>query len=179
VALFGGPAGRLVSSLIALALVSSVSSMVMAGPRVYAAMAADRALPAVMARRTRRGVPLVAVLLQGALAFLFVVFFRRIDRLIEYIGFALALFTTLAVGSLFVFRARDRRAKVAAEPGAYRTWGYPVTPLLYMGLSMWVVYAQFRSHWQESAWVLATLVVGGALYAATVGRRSRRPHTDG
>ena len=58
--------GNLITSLIALALVSAVSAMIMAGPRVYAAMAADRALPhAARARTRKRGVPTVAVVGAG------------------------------------------------------------------------------------------------------------------
>lgn len=174
ISLFGSSAGSLLSSLIALALVSSVSSMVMAGPRVYSAMAADRALPQVLAKRSQSGVPYVAVLAQGGVATLFVLISDRIDRLIQYIGFSLAIFTTLAVASLFIFRARDRRAGVKAESSAYRTWGYPVTPALYMALSIWVAYSQFRSHWQESALVALTLLIGAVVYAATVGRGVRR-----
>ena len=53
--------GNLITSLIALALVSAVSAMIMAGPRVYAAMAADRALPPQLGWYSKRGVPTVAV----------------------------------------------------------------------------------------------------------------------
>ena len=59
--------GNLITSLIALALVSAVSAMIMAGPRVYAAMAADRALPPQLGWYTKRGVPTVAVVAQGVL----------------------------------------------------------------------------------------------------------------
>jgi APA family basic amino acid/polyamine antiporter len=170
--LFGRSAGNLLSSLIALALVSSVSAMVMAGPRVYSAMAADRALPGVLSIRSRRGVPVVAVLAQGAIAVAFVVVGnQRIDALVQYIGFSLTLFTMLAVGSLFIFRARERRGgRAAGAAPAYRTVGYPVTPLLFIGVSLWATYSQFRAHWQEGMLVVATLVVGGIAYAATVGR---------
>src|SRR5580704_5434239 len=71
-ALFGSAAGKLITSVIALALVSAVSAMVMAGPRVYASMAADRALPHQLAYYSKRGVPSVAVALQGAIAIGFV-----------------------------------------------------------------------------------------------------------
>src|SRR6185369_13980969 len=64
VQLFGAGAGNLITSLIALALVSAVSAMVMAGPRVYAAMAADRALPHQLAYYSKRGVPVAAVAAQ-------------------------------------------------------------------------------------------------------------------
>ena len=174
IAMFGESAGRLISSLIALALVSSVSAMVMAGPRVYAAMAADRALPAVLARRNRRGVPVAAVVTQGVLAVGFVIFARHIDWLIRYIGFSLALFATLAVASVFVFRLRDRRQnKVPGAhvlPLSYRTWGYPVTPLLFMGMSLWVAYSQARQSWTESGMVAGTLGLGALIYMVTVQR---------
>jgi basic amino acid/polyamine antiporter, APA family len=178
-ALFGAPAGRLVTTLIALALVSSVSSMVMAGPRVYTAMAADRALPGFLSIRTGRGEPSVAVWTQGLLAVAFVLIGRNVDRLIQYIGFSLAVFTTLAVGSVFVFRVREERNAAAipaavAVPATYRTWGYPVTPLLYMGLSMWVAYSQFRQDWKWSAVAIVVLMVGAAVYAVTLGRDVKR-----
>jgi basic amino acid/polyamine antiporter, APA family len=176
-ALFGESAGRLVTTLIALALVSSVSSMVMAGPRVYTAMAADRALPRFLAIRGSSGAPTVAVWTQGLLAVGFVLIGRHVDRLIQYIGFSLAVFTTLAVGSVFVFRFREERDLSVSPTKAsstYRTWGYPITPLLYMGLSLWVAYSQFRQDWKWSAVATLGLVLGAGVYAATLGRDVKR-----
>jgi APA family basic amino acid/polyamine antiporter len=66
--LLGVGAGRLVSALIALVLASSVSAMMMAGPRVYTAMGLDHPRLAFLAYRTRSGGPAVAVCLQAALA---------------------------------------------------------------------------------------------------------------
>jgi basic amino acid/polyamine antiporter, APA family len=174
IAMFGDSAGRLISSLVALALVSSVSAMVMAGPRVYAAMAADRALPSVLAVRNARGVPVVAVLTQGVLAVVFVLWGKEIDRLIKYIGFSLALFATLAVASVFVFRARDRHSPAHGAALPYRTWGYPVTPLLFMGMSLWVAYSQARQSWTVSLMVAGTLGLGALVYAVTVAGGDRR-----
>lgn len=181
IAMFGESAGRLISTLIALALVSSVSAMVMAGPRVYAAMAADGALPRFLAKRSARGVPVAAVVTQGVLAVAFVLLpglaerfldegAERVDRLIQYIGFSLSLFATLAVASVFVFRLRDARGKLpvaGVAGGEYRTWGYPVTPLLFMALSLWVAYSQARARWFESLAVVITLGVGALIYALT------------
>jgi APA family basic amino acid/polyamine antiporter len=154
--LFGGRAGKLVSSVIAIALVSSVSAMIMAGPRVYAAMAADRALPQVLARHNARGVPVAAVIAQGVIATLFVLV-GDLGVLMRYVGFSLAIFAALTVGAVFVLRRRGLRA-------AYRTWGYPVTPLAFIALSAWIAYSQVRSHPLESAVVGVVLAVGAVLY---------------
>jgi APA family basic amino acid/polyamine antiporter len=154
--LFGDRAGQLVTSVIALALISAVSAMVMAGPRVYAAMAADRALPQQLGRYSRRGVPMVAVITQGVLGVLFVLV-GDLGQLIRFVGFTLAMFAALTVTALFVLRGRGLRAP-------YRTIGYPVTPILFIVLSGWIAYAQIKEHVKESLVVAGMLAVGGILY---------------
>jgi APA family basic amino acid/polyamine antiporter len=156
IALFGTSAGNLITSLIAIALVSAVSAMVMAGPRVYSAMAADRALFPQLAWHSKRGVPVRAVIAQGVLGTLFVLF-GDLGELMRFAGFTLALFTALAVGALFILRMRGLR-------GAYRTWGYPVTPLVYIATSAWIAYSQIKQNPKESLAVAGVLLVGGLLY---------------
>jgi APA family basic amino acid/polyamine antiporter len=155
--LFGDRAGQFVTSVIALALVSTVSAMVMAGPRVYAAMAGDGALPRVLGRYSKRGVPTVAVVTQGVLGILFVCV-GDLGQLIRFVGFMLALCAMLAIIALFVLRYRGVRAP-------YRTFGYPVTPVLFIVLSCWIAYAQITEHLKESLVVVGVLAVGAALYA--------------
>ncbi len=154
--LFGDTAGNLVTSVIALALVSAVSAMVMAGPRVYSAMALDRALPRSLARHSRRGVPTVAVITQGVLGCFFALVGDP-DELIRFVGFTLAIFAALTVGAVFVLRARGIR-------GPYKTIGYPVTPIAFIALSAWIAYAQIGQHPKESITVGIVLAIGGVLY---------------
>ncbi|HEX5063604.1 MAG TPA: amino acid permease [Kofleriaceae bacterium] len=156
VQLFGASAGNLITSLIALALVSAVSAMVMAGPRVYAAMAADRALPHQLAYYSKRGVPVAAVAAQGVLATMFVIV-GEIGELMRFVGFTLAIFAALAVGALFILRARGLR-------GAYRTFGYPVTPIIFIAVSGWIAYAQIKNNPKESAVVALGLAAIALVY---------------
>lgn len=164
-ALFGDRAGQLITSLIALALVSAVSAMVMAGPRVYAAMAEDKALPRALAWRNARGVPVLAVAAQGALGVLFVLV-GDLGQLIRFVGFSLAIFAALTVAAVFVLRRRGRAAP-------YRTFGYPVTPVAFVALSAWIAYAQIEEHPLESLVVAGVLAIGGVVYAVTAGRGDR------
>jgi APA family basic amino acid/polyamine antiporter len=154
--LFGESAGNLLTSLIALALVSAVSAMVMAGPRVYAAMAADRALPPQLAHHSSRGVPIAAVAAQGVLATLFVLV-GDLGQLMRFVGFTLAIFAALAVGALFILRARGLRS-------AYRTFGYPVTPVIFIAASAWIAYSQIKQNPMESLVVAVGLVAGALVY---------------
>ncbi len=166
--LFGQSAGKLVTSVIALALVSSVSAMIMAGPRVYAAMATDRALPRQLAHHNKRGVPLFAVVTQGVLAILFCLIGDP-DVLIRFVGFTLAIFAALTVAAVFVLRRRGHQA-------AYRTFGYPVTPIAFIALSVWIAGSQIYNQPKESAIVGAVLVIGAIVYMTMV--RGKEPLPD-
>ncbi len=158
--LFGEYAGNLVSAVIALALVSAVSAMIMAGPRVYAAMAENRAMPRQLGHHNKRGVPVFSVVLQGALGCLFVLL-GALDQLMRFVGFTLTIFAALAVAAVFVLRRRGMR-------GAYRTFGYPATPIAFIAASLWIAYAQIQGNPKECLVVGLVLLVGGAVYFATM-----------
>ena len=160
-ALLGGEGGRVVSTIIALALVSSVSSMVMAGPRITAAIGEDLTPFAALARRSGRGGPVLALVLQWALAQAFI-WSATLRQVIEYIGFTLGLFTFLAVLGVFILRARPQLAE-AAE-GRIRTWGYPVVPALFLCLSAWMVTAMLLRKPEVALPGLGTVALGVALY---------------
>jgi APA family basic amino acid/polyamine antiporter len=168
-ALFGDVAGQLMSTLIALALVSAVSAMIMAGPRVYAAMAEDGALPPVLGRRNKRGAPMFSVVLQGAIAIAFVVI-GQLGELIRYVTFCITIFAALTVAAVFVLRVREPDA---ARP--YRTFGYPLTPTIFIAVSIWIAYAQIRANPLESLGVLATLVSGALVYFKLLPRGPQPP----
>jgi APA family basic amino acid/polyamine antiporter len=156
-ALLGDATGGLITALIALALVSAVSAMIMAGPRVYASMAADRALPPQLGWHSERGVPSVAVVTQGVLAVAFVLL-GTLGELIRFVGFTLTVSAALTCGALFVMRGRGVKS-------TYRTLGYPVTPVVFIAVSGWIAFAQIKSNPEESAIVGGVLAVGALVYA--------------
>ena len=93
--IFGSAGGRVMSGVIALLLVSTISAMTLAGPRVIESMAED--IPALrpLAQRNVAGAPSRAVLLQGAIALAFVLT-DSFEGVLTYAGFTLTLFTLLA-----------------------------------------------------------------------------------
>ncbi len=118
----GGPAlANAVGALVALTLISSVSSMVMAGPRVYARMAADGYLPRWL--RTEQGPPRAAVYFQGAIA-LVLLWTATYESLLTYIGFTLGLSTAATV--LGLVRLRRREGAGLPVPG------WPWVPALFL-----------------------------------------------
>lgn len=170
--LFGDATGSLVSVLITIALVSSVSAMIMAGPRVYAAMANDRLFFAVFSNRSRGGSPWASILLQCVIA-LAMLATATFENLLTYIGVTLSIFSGLTVIAAFV----QRRRVPVAPAGTYRAFLWPVPALLYLGLTlmMTVFVVYHRPVIVLSS--LATVVSGVLFYLAfqrmRPGRESR------
>jgi APA family basic amino acid/polyamine antiporter len=133
VGLFGESAARLLSALIAVGLISTIGAFIMTGPRVLEAMGESfPRLGFLAGRRADRG-PAPAIVLQAAIA-LTMVLTSSFEALLTYIGFTLSLFAMLTVIGLFVLRVREPDL-----PRPYRVWGYPVTPLLAIGLMGWMI----------------------------------------
>jgi APA family basic amino acid/polyamine antiporter len=128
-AIFGAEGGRLVSAMLSLLLLSTISAMVLAGPRVLQVMGEDLPVLRPLAARTRGGVPLRALLLQQGLAVAFAAT-GSFEGVLSYAGFTLTLFAMLTVLGVVVLRRREPDL-----PRPYRTWGYPFTPLLFVGVN--------------------------------------------
>ena len=104
--LFGSSIGGTFAALMALAIVSTVNAMVIVGPRVYYAMARNKAFfPAAAKVDPRWHTPVNAIIAQGLCAM--VMTLTPFRQLMIYIGMSLTLFTVLSVASLFVFRKRS------------------------------------------------------------------------
>jgi APA family basic amino acid/polyamine antiporter len=169
--IFGPAGGRVMSAIISLLLVSTVSAMTLAGPRVIEAMAEDLPPLRPLAERTGTGAPARAVLLQGTLALAFVLT-NSFDGVLTYAGFTLTLFALLAVGGVMVLRRRD-----PARDRSYRTWGYPWTPLFFVAFSLWTVVVVIRDRPMQAVGgavtlglaALLTWVVGDGDHAALSG----------
>lgn len=151
----GGPSlAHLARGLIALALFTSVSSMMMAGPRVYAQMADDGVFPRNLSFRGE--VPRRAILLQAGLAGL-VILFSELKDLLSYLGFTLSISAALTVASLFLLRRRAGSERVPVV-------GYPLVPLLYVGATLGLAVLAAQHAPMQLAAFGATVVSGGLLY---------------
>jgi basic amino acid/polyamine antiporter, APA family len=125
--LFGFVTADFVAAFTIISIAASVSAMVIAGPRVYFAMARDGVFPE-PARRisARTHVPVVAIVAQSLWSALLVVC-GTLGQLVSYTGFALVLFSGIAVAALFVLRRREPMA-----PRPFRAWGYPWAPAVFI-----------------------------------------------
>ncbi len=123
--LFGPAAASMFAALALVIILSSLSAMTIAGPRVYFAMARDGAFLSAAARvHPHYRTPAVAILAQAGWSAILVLS-GTFEQLLTYTGFAVILFSALAVLSLFFVRRRSN------ETSTFRAWGHPWAPALF------------------------------------------------
>lgn len=158
--IFGTAGGKVMAIFIALGLVSTVSAMMWIGPRVTVAMGED--LPALswLSLRNGRGIPIRATLVQFAIVNLLILV-TTFQKVVNYVQFSLTLFSALTVFGVFILRWRQPELR---RP--YRTWGYPVTPAIFLAVSGWMLWhlLEDSSTREPSLWGLATAALGLILY---------------
>jgi APA family basic amino acid/polyamine antiporter len=158
-ALFGSGISRMFSGAVALGLLSVLSAMILTGPRVYYAMSRDRLFFPVFGRLdANRGTPAASICLQAAIAIVMVVS-ASFDSLLLYIGFTLSLFAMLTVVGLMRIRHR-----IPLPAGAYRTFGYPLTSLLFISGNLWIIFFSIRSRPVTALFGMGTIGVGALAY---------------
>ncbi|HXD19245.1 MAG TPA: amino acid permease [Vicinamibacterales bacterium] len=124
--LLGSSAGNVMGVVSIVSLAASISAMTLAGPRVYYAMARDGLFFRRVARvHPRYATPASAIAAQAIWSSILVLT-ATADALVNYTGFAIVLFSGVAVVALFVLRRR-----VPDAPRPFRAWGYPVAPAIY------------------------------------------------
>jgi len=153
--LFGPAVNGVLFLGIALILLSTVSVYLMMGPRVCYAMACDRMLFARIAEvHPRFGTPWMAVLIQTALAVIYILAGTAME-LVIYMGFALNIFPVLAVIGLMRMRRKE-----PALHRPYRVPLYPLIPLLYVGASITMLIAALL-HWTVTSLVSIAVLAAG------------------
>jgi len=145
---------KAVSLLVGLALFTSIWSMVMAGPRVYAKMAEDGLFP--QRFRAEDGTPTAAIALQTSAAIV-VVWSTGLADLLGYIGFTLGISAAFTVLALLTLRVREGADRV-------RIPGYPIVSLVFVGATLWAAgFMVFREPTQAAVG-LATVLLGVPVY---------------
>jgi len=156
--IFGENGGRIVGAVICLGLISAISSMTWIGPRVTMSMGEDHWLLRFLGRKNAEGVPANAVLVQLLIVNLLLLT-RSFELVVIYIQFALLLCSLLTVIGVVVLRMA--RPEIARP---YRVWLYPIPPIVFAAITVWMMVYLLRSKTTESIAGLVTAIAGFLLY---------------
>jgi APA family basic amino acid/polyamine antiporter len=108
--------------------------------------------------KSKGGVPWVALLVQLAIVVVLLLF-ALFDQVLKYVQFSIQLCSFLAVVGVMVLRFTQPNL-----PRPYRTWGYPVTPLIFLAISLWMMVFLVKGSPMESLYGLGTLLLGLIIY---------------
>ena len=165
---FLGPKGGVAMGiLIGFGLISSISSMVWAGPRVSAAIGRDHKGFSLLSRTNRNGVPGIAILVQSVIVMILLVS-ATFEQLINYVQALLTISSLMVV--IGVFYLRLKRPDI---PRPYRAWGFPFTPAIFALISGYVLWFQLKDRTTEFLFGLLTLGIGAVVYAFLPALKSR------
>jgi APA family basic amino acid/polyamine antiporter len=157
-ALFGVHIGKFLCLIICVFLVSSISSMVIAGPRVIQSIARDYPILKVLGKQSSESVPRLSMTIQALISTI-IALSGEFNTVITYTTFAMTLFSTLTVLGMMVLRRTNPQL---TRP--YRTWGYPITPLMYILANCWFMYFLLTARFMESAIGIAIISLGFLIY---------------
>ncbi len=131
--IFGNYAVLVMAAFIVISTFGCNNGLILAGARVYYAMAADGIFFKKVGNLNDKGVPSTALVIQGIWAGLLCLS-GTYGQLLDYVVFAVLIFYVLTIFGLF--RLRKNRPEIERP---YRAFGYPVIPLIYIILALTVM----------------------------------------
>jgi len=111
--------------------------------------------------------PAGSIFLQAGIAVIMVVS-ASFDKLLLYIGFTLSLFATLTVVGMMALRIRKPDMTLN-----YKTFGYPVTPMLFISGNLWIIYYCIKSRPAAALFGLGTIGLGLLVYFYFINRQKQ------
>ncbi|WP_395750386.1 APC family permease [Prosthecobacter sp.] len=156
--IFGETGGRIMSGLICLGLVSSISAMTWVGPRVMRTMGQDLRILSPLAVCDDRGVPVTGLFVQLSIV-VTLLLTASFKTVLTCVQFSIQLGSFATVIGLIVLRIRQPDL-----PRPYRCWGYPVTPILFLAISLWMMVFVAKKNPDETLAGMALILLGWIVY---------------
>jgi basic amino acid/polyamine antiporter, APA family len=160
--IFGNRGGWWMGALIAFGLLSTVNAILWTGAAVLRVIGQDMRALCWLDASDRRGEPVGAVLFMINLVLL-LIGTGSFDSLVNYIQALLQLCSMFVVIAVIWWRI-----KKPDVPRPYRVPLYPIPPLIFIAVSIWMLYSMVTAKPKETAWGLMTLVIGAVIYYASL-----------
>jgi APA family basic amino acid/polyamine antiporter len=132
--LFGSIAALLMAAFVVISTFGCNNGLILSGARVYYAMAKDKLFFKSAGQLNKHSVPAVGLKVQAVWASLLCLS-GTYSNLLDYVVFAVLIFYVLTIAGIFVLRKKQPNAE---RP--YKTFGYPIIPLLYMASASLVMF---------------------------------------
>jgi APA family basic amino acid/polyamine antiporter len=173
-ALFGVTTSAWITAMITISILGALNAVTMIGPRIYYAMAKD----GVFFRRLtyvhpKFATPAGAIIVQAVWACLLILT-NTWGTLFTYVSVVITLFSAFTVGSVIVLRYKRPELK---RP--YKLWGYPIVPLLFVLIHLWIVWGAVKEKPFESLVGVFIVALGIPVYLIWRFLPARRGEVEG
>ena len=156
------------SGVFSFALISGLSAMFIAGPRVIEAMGKDYKIFKILGKRSEKGTPNTAILVLMVISIVLALPLK-FEILIQFTGFTLTIFSLLTVAGIFVLRYKKMHGE-----NTVKAWGYPLTPLVFLALSLWLIYFFVTQKPEIVWWFLISISPAVLIYGVSKYIENRR-----
>ncbi len=162
--IFGNTGGNIMGMVIAFLLVSAISAMVMAGPRVMEKMGKDVQLLNFLSITNKNGVPYISIFVQSIISIVLVLT-AKFEFVLQFTSFSLNLFTFLTVLGIFVLSIRKD-----SQTSSRKLLLFFIPAIIFLVCQVWILFKGFEMKPNESAlgmlnlaagfvfWIIATLL---------------------
>jgi APA family basic amino acid/polyamine antiporter len=158
-ALFGYQTSVWITAIITVSILGALNVVTMLGPRIYYAMARDGVFFKSLAHvHPSFNTPVNAIILQAVWACLLIVT-GTFGTLFTYVSVIITLFSAFTVGSVIVLRYKRPDLR---RP--YKLWGYPIVPILFIVIHLWIVWGSVTQNPFESLIGLFIVCLGIPAY---------------
>ena len=155
---FGESVANFTGLALALLLISTVSAMTLAGPRVLHVIGEDFKMLSFLSKVNKNGIPTMAIQIQSFLAILFIIT-SSFESILVFAGFTLALNSFITVSGVFVLRFL--RPDIERP---YKASLFPLPPLIYLSLTGWTLYFVIANRPMEVLFSAAIILSGIIFY---------------
>lgn len=159
---FGESAEKILSVLLFFSVLAYVNVLLMSNPRVMAAMADDKILPASFKKRNEKtGVLITSLSVFSALCILIIFWAKEFDAILSFTIFLDSFGMILSAGSIFIIRKKTANLD---GTGIYKMKAYPLLPLIFITAYIFVAVSIFVTNTRISLIALAVLAAFIAIY---------------
>jgi APA family basic amino acid/polyamine antiporter len=158
-ALFGHQTSAWITAMITVSILGALNVVTMIGPRIYYAMARDGVLfRGLSAVHPRFETPARAIVLQAVWSCLLILT-NTWGTLFTYVSVMITLFSAFTVGAVIVLRYKRPEL-----PRPYKLWGYPLVPLFFVLINLWIVWGSVTEKPFESLVGVFIVATGIPIY---------------
>ena len=156
-----GPLGAsIISFIILFSIMGATNQNFLCSPRVYYAMAKDRVFfNQLTSIHPKFLTPHVSIIAMGVWSMVLVLFFGTFENLFSYVIFGQWIFFGLTVAAVIILRK-----KRPDLPRPYKTWGYPVTPVIFIIAALFISITSLVNQFENSMIGLGIILLGLPFY---------------